>query len=112
MRGPRRSTSTRRSTCWSAPACPPHPCTTAGSASQHPQFVARDYFEDLDHPVIGTQQYPSLPFRYASVDRWLHTPAPMLGEHNHEILTDLGLSAEEIAALEADDQIGTTPLGL
>ena len=81
-------------------------------SSQHPQFVARDYYEVLDHPIIGTQQYPSLPFRYASVDRWLHTPAPMLGEHNHEILTDLGLSAEEIAALEADDQIGTTPLGL
>jgi len=81
-------------------------------SSQHPQFVARHYYEDLDHPVIGVRAHPSLPFRYASVDRWLATPAPMLGQHNHEILTDLGLSAEEIAALEADDQIGTTPLGL
>jgi crotonobetainyl-CoA:carnitine CoA-transferase CaiB-like acyl-CoA transferase len=81
-------------------------------SSQHPQFVARQYYEDLDHPVIGVRAHPSLPFRYASVDRWLASPAPMLGQHNHEILTELGLSAGEIAALEADDQIGTTPLGL
>ena len=40
-------------------------------SSQHPQFVARGYYEDLDHPIIGAQPYPSLPFRYASVDRWL-----------------------------------------
>ena len=53
-----------------------------------------------------------MPFRFASVDRWLRTPAPTLGQHNHEILTDLGLSDDEIAALEADDLIGTRPLGL
>ena len=81
-------------------------------SSQHPQFVARHYYEELEHPIIGVQAHPSLPFRYASVDRWLHTSSPMLGQHNHEILSDLGLSAEEIAALEADDQIGTIPLGL
>ena len=53
-----------------------------------------------------------MPFRFASVDHWLRTAAPTLGQHNHEILTDLGLSDEEIAALEADDVIGTRPLGL
>ena len=35
--------------------------------------------------------------------------APLLGEHNHELLTELGLSAEEIAALAADGVIGTAP---
>src|SRR5215207_1836270 len=91
---------------------PAAPAFDARLTSQHPQFVARGYYEQLDHPIIGVQAHPSLPFRYASVDRWLRTPSPMLGQHNHEILTDLGLSAEEIAALEADDQIGTIPLGL
>jgi crotonobetainyl-CoA:carnitine CoA-transferase CaiB-like acyl-CoA transferase len=81
-------------------------------ASQHPQFVARGYHELLDHPVIGQQAHPSLPFRYASVDRWLQTASPMLGQHNHEILTELGLSDDEIAELEANDLIGTIPLGL
>ena len=111
--GPPTSTSTRPSTCCSAPGCPPAPAFDARRhhRSTRSSSPAR-YYEDLDHPVIGAQAYPSLPFRYASVDRWLHTAAPMLGQHNHEILTDLGLSAEEIAALEADDQIGTIPLGL
>jgi len=91
---------------------PAAPAYDARRTSEHPQFVARGYYEELDHPIIGVQAHPSLPFRYASVDRWLRTASPMLGQHNHEILTDLGLSAEEIAALEADDQIGTIPLGL
>jgi crotonobetainyl-CoA:carnitine CoA-transferase CaiB-like acyl-CoA transferase len=91
---------------------PAAPAYDARRTSEHPQFVARGYYEELDHPIIGVQAHPSLPFRYASVDRWLRTSSPMLGQHNHEILTDLGLSAEEIAALEADDQIGTIPLGL
>ena len=95
-----------------AAGVPAAPAYDARLTSQHPQFVARGYYEDLDHPIIGVQAHPSLPFRYASVDRWLRTSSPMLGQHNHEILTDLGLSAEEIAALEADHQIGTIPLGL
>jgi crotonobetainyl-CoA:carnitine CoA-transferase CaiB-like acyl-CoA transferase len=74
--------------------------------------VARGYTEQLDHPIVGERDYPSLPFRFASVDRWLRTSAPMLGQHNHELLTELGLSADEIAELEANDLIGTKPLGL
>jgi crotonobetainyl-CoA:carnitine CoA-transferase CaiB-like acyl-CoA transferase len=53
-----------------------------------------------------------VPFRFTGVDRWLQTAAPMLGQHNHEILTALGLDDDEIAALEAADVIGTRPLGL
>lgn len=94
------------------PGVPAAPAYDARVTSQHPQFVARRYYETLDHQVIGERAYPSLPFRYASVDRWLRTPAPMLGEHNHEILAELGLSDAEIAALEAADLIGQTPLGL
>jgi crotonobetainyl-CoA:carnitine CoA-transferase CaiB-like acyl-CoA transferase len=91
---------------------PAAPAFDARRTSQHPQFVARRYYEQLDHRIIGERDYPSLPFRYASVDRWLRRAAPMLGEHNHEILTDLGLSDDEIAELEASDLIGTRPLGL
>ena len=36
----------------------------------------------------GGRRTPTLPFRFASVDRWLRTPAPTLGQHNHEILVD------------------------
>jgi crotonobetainyl-CoA:carnitine CoA-transferase CaiB-like acyl-CoA transferase len=91
---------------------PAAPSYDARRTSEHPQFVAREHYEQLEHPVIGVRDYPALPFRYASVDRWLRTPAPMLGQHNHEILTGIGLSERDLAELEADDLIGTTPLGL
>ncbi|MEZ4290051.1 MAG: CoA transferase [Myxococcota bacterium] len=42
--------------------------------SEHPQFVARGFFEELDHPVVGRQQYVRPPFRFATVDRWNRTP--------------------------------------
>jgi len=95
-----------------AAGVPAAPSYDARRTSKHPQFVARGYTEQLDHPIVGPRDYPSLPFRYASVERWLRASAPMLGEHNHQLLTELGLSDEEIAELEANDLIGTTPLGL
>jgi crotonobetainyl-CoA:carnitine CoA-transferase CaiB-like acyl-CoA transferase len=39
-------------------------------------------------------------------------PAPTLGEHNDAVLTELGLAADEIAALAADRVIGTRPVWL
>jgi crotonobetainyl-CoA:carnitine CoA-transferase CaiB-like acyl-CoA transferase len=33
----------------------------------------------------------------------------MLGQHNHELLAELGLTASEIADLEADGIIGCAP---
>ena len=56
---------------------------------------------------------PSLPFRYASIDRWLRTPAPTMGQHNEQVLGGvLGLSPEELHDLEADGVTGTRPAGL
>jgi crotonobetainyl-CoA:carnitine CoA-transferase CaiB-like acyl-CoA transferase len=36
-------------------------------------------------------------------------PAPTLGQHNHELLAELGLSPAEIADLEANGVIGQVP---
>jgi len=81
------------------------------AVSLHPQFVARGFIEEIEHPVIGCQTVISAPFRYASVDRWLRRPAPMLGEHNAEILTELGFSSEEIRELGEAKIIGHWPEG-
>ena len=79
----------------------------------HPQLQARGYYEVIDHPVVGEQATPVVPFRYASVERWLRAPSPTLGQHNHEILVDdLGVSDARYEQLEADGIIGTWPKGL
>ena len=91
---------------------PAAPAVDARLTSEHPQYVARRYYEYPEHPVIGVRGHPSVPFRFASVDHWIDTASPTLGEHNHEILSALGCTDEEIAELEATHVIGTRPLGL
>jgi len=84
----------------------------ARKQSEHPQFVARGFFEDVDHPIVGSHPIVRPPFKFATVDRWNRTPAPTMGQHNDEVLTEAGLSADEIAQLAADEVIGTKPKGL
>jgi crotonobetainyl-CoA:carnitine CoA-transferase CaiB-like acyl-CoA transferase len=76
----------------------------------HPQLRARGYYEDVDHPVVGTHSIPGPPFRFSGVDHWLRRPAPTVGQHSREILEEwLGMSSEEIDVLEDENVIGTQP---
>ena len=73
------------------------------------QLQARQFFEEVDHPVIGPSRYSTLPMRFSRGPARLHERhAPLLGEHNGEILGDLGLSPADIETLEADGIIGGT----
>jgi crotonobetainyl-CoA:carnitine CoA-transferase CaiB-like acyl-CoA transferase len=74
-----------------------------------PQVAYRNFFEELDHPVIGRSRYSTLPMRFSRGPERLHERhAPLLGEHNAELLGELGLTRSEIDALEADGIIGGT----
>ncbi|MBB85511.1 MAG: CoA transferase [Deltaproteobacteria bacterium] len=91
---------------------PAGPVWDSRKQSEHPQFIARGFMEDVDHPIVGTHPVVRPPFKFATVDRWNRTPAPTMGQHNEEVLREMGLSPEEIAQLEADEVIGTKPKGL
>ena len=74
------------------------------------QLLARRFFETLEHPVSGAARYSTLPMRFSAGPERLHRRhAPLLGEHNAEVLGGLGLGPREIAALEADGVIGREP---
>jgi crotonobetainyl-CoA:carnitine CoA-transferase CaiB-like acyl-CoA transferase len=89
---------------------PAAPVADPRASSLHPQHAARGFFEEVEHPVVGRQPIPTVPFRYASVARWIRSPAPTLGQHNREILGGwLGLPDAELAALEASGIIGAKP---
>jgi crotonobetainyl-CoA:carnitine CoA-transferase CaiB-like acyl-CoA transferase len=65
----------------------------------------------VHHPVIGRSRYSTLPMAFSrGPKRWHNRHAPLLGEHNVEILSDLGLSRSEIDALEAEGIIGGSVL--
>jgi crotonobetainyl-CoA:carnitine CoA-transferase CaiB-like acyl-CoA transferase len=91
---------------------PASPCRDPRGISAHPHLVARGLYEELDHPVVGRHVVPGAPYRFASVDRWLHRPAPTFGQHTAEVLAEwLWMSPEEIGAL-AEGVTATRPRGL
>jgi crotonobetainyl-CoA:carnitine CoA-transferase CaiB-like acyl-CoA transferase len=77
----------------------------------NPQMLARGFFEPASHPVLGELLYPLWPFRCAGVPAWIRSPAPRLGEHNREILREIGLDDVAISRLEDERVIGTRPIG-
>lgn len=75
-----------------------------------PQLASRGFFEYVDHRVNPSTRHSTLPFRSSRGPDRVHTaPAPLLGEHNREVLTELGITDDELARLEADGVIGTAP---
>jgi len=75
------------------------------------QLAFRGFFEEVDHPVNGPARLSTVPMRFSAGPNRFHTEhAPLLGQHNHELLTELGLSDAEIAGLEADGVIGSAPV--
>jgi crotonobetainyl-CoA:carnitine CoA-transferase CaiB-like acyl-CoA transferase len=75
-----------------------------------PQLQFRHFFEEVDHPVAGTARHSTLPMRFSRGPHRLHRcPAPLLGEHTDEVLSDLGVSDDELARLREDGVIGRTP---
>ncbi|MBI2699644.1 MAG: CoA transferase [Mycobacterium sp.] len=74
------------------------------------QLAARGFFEVVDHPVCGPARLSTVPMRLSGGPCRFHTqPAPLLGQHNHELLAELGLTDAEITELEADGVIGRSP---
>ena len=89
------------------------PTLDARRLNHLPQILARGWLEAIDHPVAGRVLYESMPMTFSAMPRPVYRrAAPTLGEHNTEVLSELGLTAEEIDALTAEQVIGTRPAWL
>ncbi|MSQ21849.1 MAG: hypothetical protein EXR53_00865 [Dehalococcoidia bacterium] len=67
--------------------------------AQGPHFKERGFFVEVDHPMTGTVTYPGRPFLMEKTPWYLRRPAPLLGQHNNEVYTELGYSNEDIARM-------------
>jgi len=75
---------------------------TPSDILESPQLEARDWFVNLDDPGRGvTLRYPGPQWQLQGTPAVLRRPAPLLGEHNNEIFSELGLDASELAELTA-----------
>ncbi|MDF0498973.1 CaiB/BaiF CoA-transferase family protein [Bradyrhizobium yuanmingense] len=72
---------------------------------------SRTFLQEIDRAFIGKHSQPSMPIREGARPYAVRMPAPTLGQHNGEILSELlGLSDGEIAELVREEIIGTKML--
>ena len=65
-----------------------------------PQLEARDFYREVEHPVIGKIKVPAVLFNLSLTPYALRSAAPTLGQHNREIYMDgLGYTRQEMSRL-------------
>ncbi len=62
----------------------------------HDQLIARGMVVELQHPALGAVKMLGNPMKFSRTPVVYKRPAPLLGEHNNEVLHDLGFSSDEI----------------
>ena len=79
------------------------PCSMinyASEATSDPHLLARDMVIDMNHPLLGDYKAVNFPIKFSETPGKVHSPAPLLGEHNEVLLKEyLGYSEEEIKEL-------------
>jgi len=65
-------------------------------------------FREITHPAFGREVRAASLFERGQTAPPVDLPAPMFGQHNHEVLTRiLGYEEDEVRALERDGVIGS-----
>ena len=82
------------------------PVIHGSSFLSSPQFAARDWLNAVDHRYMGIQLMPGFLWSVAPDAPTVDHPCGLLGEHNHEVLHELGYGDEQIDALEDAGVIG------
>ena len=73
---------------------------TPGELVECPQLASRDFFREVDHPVIGRIKVPAVLFNFSVSPYQLRCPSPTLGQNNQEIYVEgLGYSQEDFCRL-------------
>ena len=91
-----------------AEGVPCAPVLSREEVIEHDQIKANDLIHEYDHPVAGRIRQPRPAAQFDKTPSAMHRHAPILGEHNSEILLELGYPADEIEALQQQGVLGGT----
>jgi crotonobetainyl-CoA:carnitine CoA-transferase CaiB-like acyl-CoA transferase len=81
---------------------PAAPVLSPDEALKLPHLRRRGTVATIDDPILGSFDVPGFPLHFSNFPEPAGDGAPMLGQHNEEILTGyLGYSCERIAELES-----------
>jgi formyl-CoA transferase/CoA:oxalate CoA-transferase len=78
---------------------PAGPVNTVGDVMEDPHLNAREMIVELTHPEYGPLRVLGIPIKLSATPGGVETAPPRFGEHNREILTDIGYSEAEVDRL-------------
>jgi crotonobetainyl-CoA:carnitine CoA-transferase CaiB-like acyl-CoA transferase len=93
-----------------AAGVPAMPVLTVQEVFEDEHLRARSFFEAVSHAVAGAWEMEAPSWRMSETPAHVRIPPPSFGEHNRYVFSELlGLSDDEIEALEAEGVTGTVP---
>lgn len=81
---------------------PVGPVQNARDVFECPQVAARKVLIDAPDPILGSVRLVGPPFKMSGHPEPVANPAPLLGQHTGEILSELGYNPAQIETLQAE----------
>lgn len=79
---------------------PTAPVYYASEATKDPPLAAREIIVEVNHPILGNIKACNFPLKMSETPGKILSAAPLLGQHQKEIVTGLlGYSSEEFEQL-------------
>ncbi|MEM2126861.1 MAG: CaiB/BaiF CoA-transferase family protein [Candidatus Bathyarchaeia archaeon] len=87
---------------------PVAPVYYASEATRDPHILSRELFVEVEHPKAGKLKVLNFPVKFSETPGRVTAAAPLLGQHNREILINLlGYAEEEVHKLEVEGVIAS-----
>ncbi|MEM7258250.1 MAG: CoA transferase [Pseudomonadota bacterium] len=90
-----------------AAGVPVGPILTVPEVFEDAQVQHRQMVMDVDHGAKGDIKMLGFPLKFDQEPCELRRPAPLLGQHNEEVLAECGYTAEDMDALRRREVLGT-----
>jgi len=86
------------------------PLNTVGQFVDCEQNRAREWLQEIEHPLIGKYKAPGAPMRLSVTPMRVRRPAPLLDQHRQEILLELDTRSVNAPRKPADDFQARQPM--
>ena len=88
-----------------AVSVPCGPINDLADVFSDPQLAHRQMYVEMAHPTLGSIKQTGIPIKFSQTPGGLDRHPPLLGEHNGEILRELGYTDSEIRRLSEQSVI-------